>query len=123
MPRAIRAILSPADLGTAARRHLPRPLFAYGSGGAERDWSRRGNRAGFAAPIRPPTPRLALDVLLRPRRSLGTLVRTPWCNGVRHFENAGPERGMPVITRQGEAQFLQRDHPDWTLLERLRRIW
>ncbi len=45
--RGLRRILSLEDLEPAARRHLPRPIFAYVSGGAERDWSRRDNRAAF----------------------------------------------------------------------------
>jgi L-lactate dehydrogenase (cytochrome) len=42
------AILSLQDFEAAARRHLPRPLFAYISGGAEDNASLRGNRDAFA---------------------------------------------------------------------------
>ncbi|WP_145005574.1 alpha-hydroxy acid oxidase [Pseudomonas oryzihabitans] len=47
IPRRLRAILSLDDFEVAARRHLPKPLFAYVSGGAEQEKSLRGNRTGF----------------------------------------------------------------------------
>ncbi|KTT54730.1 (S)-2-hydroxy-acid oxidase [Pseudomonas oryzihabitans] len=47
IPRRLRAILSLDDFEVAARRHLPKPLFAYVSGGAEQEKSLRDNRAGF----------------------------------------------------------------------------
>lgn len=47
IPRRLRPILSLDDFETAARRLLPKPLFAYVSGGAEQGKSLRGNRAGF----------------------------------------------------------------------------
>jgi len=40
-------ILSLDDFEHAARRHLPRPVFAYVSGGVEDDASLRDNRAAF----------------------------------------------------------------------------
>jgi L-lactate dehydrogenase (cytochrome) len=45
----LQRILSLEDLEGAARRHLPRPLFAFVSGGAETNSSLRDNRAAFAA--------------------------------------------------------------------------
>ncbi|MGU3625190.1 alpha-hydroxy acid oxidase [Comamonas sp. C24C] len=47
MPRRLRGILSLDDFETAARRHLPAPIFAYVSGGCETDKSLRGNRVVF----------------------------------------------------------------------------
>ena len=41
------AILSLDDFEEAARRHLPRPVFAYVSGAVETNWSWRDNRAAF----------------------------------------------------------------------------
>jgi L-lactate dehydrogenase (cytochrome) len=41
------SILSLDDLEHAARRHLPRPVFAYVSGGVEDDHALRDNRAAF----------------------------------------------------------------------------
>ena len=47
MSRRLASILSLDDLEHAARRHLPRPVFAYVSGGVETDASLRDNRAAF----------------------------------------------------------------------------
>jgi L-lactate dehydrogenase (cytochrome) len=40
--------LSLDDFETAARTHLPRPIFGYIAGAVESDWSRDDNRAAFA---------------------------------------------------------------------------
>lgn len=45
--RRLRSILCLDDLENAARRHLPRPLFGYVSGSAERGASHVANRAAF----------------------------------------------------------------------------
>jgi L-lactate dehydrogenase (cytochrome) len=45
--RRLRGILSLDDFEEAARRHLPRPVFAYVSGGVEDNVSREDNRAVF----------------------------------------------------------------------------
>ncbi|MCK8786618.1 alpha-hydroxy-acid oxidizing protein [Roseomonas sp. NAR14] len=47
--RRLGRILSLDDFAAAARRHLPRPVFAYVSGGVETDSSLRANRDAFAA--------------------------------------------------------------------------
>lgn len=47
-PRRLRKILSLDDFEDAARRHLPRPVFGYVSGGCETDASLHGNRNAFA---------------------------------------------------------------------------
>ena len=47
VPRRLKGILSLDDFEEAARRHLPRPLFAYLSGGVEDNASREDNRAVF----------------------------------------------------------------------------
>jgi len=46
-PRNLRSILALTDFEAAAKRHLPRPIFGYVSGGSETDASLRGNRAVF----------------------------------------------------------------------------
>ena len=46
-PRALRTILSLDDFERAGKRHLPRPLWSYVSGGVEDDVSLRDNRAAF----------------------------------------------------------------------------
>ena len=48
VPRRLRYVLSLDDLEEAARRYLPRPIFAYVSGGVEDNHSFRDNRAAFA---------------------------------------------------------------------------
>ncbi|CAN5138198.1 alpha-hydroxy acid oxidase [soil metagenome] len=47
IPRRLRDILSLDDFERAARRHLPKPIFAYVSGGAETDRAREQNLAAF----------------------------------------------------------------------------
>ena len=46
-PARLRGLLSLDDFEEAARRHLPRPVFAYVSGGVEDNVSREDNRAVF----------------------------------------------------------------------------
>ena len=48
LPRRLGSILSLDDFEKAARRHLPRPVFGYVSGGCEDDTSLRDNRSAFA---------------------------------------------------------------------------
>jgi L-lactate dehydrogenase (cytochrome) len=48
LPRRLRNILSLGDFENAARRHLPRPIFGYISGGVEDNASLAENRASFA---------------------------------------------------------------------------
>lgn len=43
----LKRILCLDDFEAAARRHLPRPVFGYVSGGCETDTSLRGNRSAF----------------------------------------------------------------------------
>ena len=47
LPRRLRGVLSLDDFEEAARRHLPRPIFGYIAGAAERNQSRQANRASF----------------------------------------------------------------------------
>ncbi|WP_424135470.1 alpha-hydroxy acid oxidase [Roseomonas chloroacetimidivorans] len=47
VPRRFRRILALKDFEVAARRHLPRPIFGYVSGGAEDNQSLDDNRAAF----------------------------------------------------------------------------
>ncbi|WP_321897164.1 alpha-hydroxy acid oxidase [Paraburkholderia heleia] len=47
--RRLQHILSLDDFETAARRFLPKPIFAYVSGGCERDRTLRHNREAFEA--------------------------------------------------------------------------
>jgi len=47
LPRVLRRILALDDFEEAGRRHIPRPLFSYVSGGVEDNESMRDNRAAF----------------------------------------------------------------------------
>jgi L-lactate dehydrogenase (cytochrome) len=47
LPRVLRRVLKLDDFEEAGRRHIPRPLFSYVSGGVEDNESLRGNRAVF----------------------------------------------------------------------------
>ncbi len=47
VPPRLRDILSLDDFEIAAQRHLPRPIFAYVSGGVEDNVAREDNRAAF----------------------------------------------------------------------------
>ncbi|WP_246776822.1 alpha-hydroxy acid oxidase [Microvirga sp. VF16] len=47
LPRRLRRILALDDFESAARRHLPRPIFGYVSGAAETNASLRDNRSAF----------------------------------------------------------------------------
>jgi L-lactate dehydrogenase (cytochrome) len=47
-PSSVRNLLSLEDFEEPARRHLPRPIFGYISGGVETNASLRGNREAFA---------------------------------------------------------------------------
>jgi L-lactate dehydrogenase (cytochrome) len=48
LPRRLRHILSLEDFEKAGRRHLPRPIFAFVSGGVEDNRSMKDNRAAFS---------------------------------------------------------------------------
>lgn len=47
LPKRLRRILALDDFETAARRHLPRPIFGYVSGAAETNASLHDNRSAF----------------------------------------------------------------------------
>src|ERR1700676_5153825 len=46
--KRLRGVLSLDDFESAARRHLPRPIFGYVAGAVETNWSLDDNRAAFA---------------------------------------------------------------------------
>jgi L-lactate dehydrogenase (cytochrome) len=79
-------------------------------------------RAGFSTPLRPSL-RLAWDGLVRPRWLLGTFLRTLLKHGMPHFENSFAERGAPILARNVERDFSQRDHLDWGHLAQIRKQW
>jgi L-lactate dehydrogenase (cytochrome) len=48
LPSRLRPVLCLDDFETAARKHLPRPIFGYIAGAVETNTSLRDNRAAFA---------------------------------------------------------------------------
>ncbi|HEX4780598.1 MAG TPA: alpha-hydroxy acid oxidase, partial [Usitatibacter sp.] len=79
-------------------------------------------RAGFSTPLRPSL-RLAWDGITHPRWFFGNALRTLAKHGMPHFENSFAERGAPILSRNVERDFTQRDHLDWTHLARIRERW
>ena len=79
-------------------------------------------RTGFSTPLRPSL-RLAWDGLVRPRWLLGNALRTLVRHGMPHFENSYADRGAPILARNIERDFGQRDHLNWMHFDQIRRQW
>ena len=79
-------------------------------------------RAGFSTPLRPSV-RLAWDGLVRPRWLVNTFLRTLVMHGMPHFENSHATRGAPIIARNVERDFGNRDHLNWDHLRLIRARW
>ncbi len=79
-------------------------------------------RERFSTPLKPSV-RLALDGLRHPGWLLGTFLPTIVRHGVPAFENSAPRRGAPVIARNVERSFGQRDRLTWESIDRIRRQW
>jgi L-lactate dehydrogenase (cytochrome) len=78
LPRRLRRILALEDFEAAARRHLPRPIFGYVSGGTETNASLRDNRSAFEEFGF--VPRVLVDVSKRSQESelLGRTYAAPF---------------------------------------------
>lgn len=79
-------------------------------------------RERFSTPIKPSL-RLALDGLLHPRWLLGTFALTLIRHGMPAFENSSATRGAPVIARNAERSFGQRDRLTWDGIRYIRDRW
>lgn len=79
-------------------------------------------RNGFSTPLRPSL-RLAWEGLSHPRWLMGTFAKTLWRHGMPHFENSFAERGAPILSRNVLRDFSNRDHLDWSFVERIRAFW
>ncbi|HET7729809.1 MAG TPA: alpha-hydroxy acid oxidase, partial [Usitatibacter sp.] len=79
-------------------------------------------RAGFSTPLRPSL-RLAWEGITHPRWTFGSFLRTIAQHGMPHFENSYAERGAPILARNVERDFSQRDHLNWEHLRRIREQW
>jgi L-lactate dehydrogenase (cytochrome) len=79
-------------------------------------------RSGFSTPLRPSF-RLAWDGMIRPRWTLGTLLRTLAKHGMPHFENSYATRGAPVMAKSVMRDFGAKDHLNWSHLKLIRNRW
>lgn len=85
--------------------------------------SRENNiRVGFTMPLRPSV-RLAWDGIVRPRWTIGTLLRTLLKNGMPHFENSSAARGVPIFSGAAVREFGSRDTLSWAHVDQIRRMW
>lgn len=85
--------------------------------------SRENNlRSGYRTPIRPD---LALfwQGATHPIWSIGTFLRTLFVHGMPHFENAGPGRGAPLLSRQAMRDFSGRESLNWEIVKFVRKRW
>jgi L-lactate dehydrogenase (cytochrome) len=76
--KQLQDVLSLDDFESAARRHLPRPIFGYVAGAVETDWSLHDNRAAFAEFGF--LPRMLVDVSKRSQQTtlFGKTYATPF---------------------------------------------
>lgn len=79
-------------------------------------------RERFSTPLKPSL-RLALDGLLHPRWLLSTFAPTLLRHGMPAFENSSATRGAPVIARNAERSFGQRDRQTWDGIRYIRDRW
>ncbi|MBY2930301.1 alpha-hydroxy-acid oxidizing protein [Sphingomonadales bacterium 56] len=79
-------------------------------------------RERFSTPLKPSL-RLALDGVLHPRWLLGTFALTLLRHGMPAFENSSATRGAPVIARNVERSFGQRDRLTWDGIRHIRDRW
>ena len=79
-------------------------------------------RARFSTPLKP-SMRLALDGLTHPAWLTGTFLRTLARHGMPHFENSSAARGAPIIARNAERAFGQRDRMTWEGIAHIRARW
>jgi L-lactate dehydrogenase (cytochrome) len=85
--------------------------------------SRENNiRVGFTMPLRPSV-RLAWDGIVRPRWTIGTLLRTLLKKGMPHFENSSATRGVPIFSSAAVREFGARDTLWWAHVDQIRRMW
>ena len=77
-------------------------------------------RAGYNTPLRP-TPRLALDCMLRPKWLFGMFLKTLMRDGMPHVENMGPR--VPLISGTAMRGYGRRDKLTWKHIAHMRKIW
>ena len=99
LPRALRRILKLDDFEEAGRRHIPRPLFSYVSGGVEDNEAMRDNRAVFREYAF--IPRVLVGVAQRTQATtlLGHTYATPFGSAPRGITAMTAYRGDLVLAR------------------------
>jgi L-lactate dehydrogenase (cytochrome) len=78
-------------------------------------------RAGFSTPLRPSL-QLAWEGITHPAWLMRTFARTLCTTGMPRFENAGLDRGVPIISQRAARQF-NRDSLSWEHVAVMRDAW
>jgi L-lactate dehydrogenase (cytochrome) len=99
LPRGVRGVLSLEDLEPAARRHLPRFLFGFISGGVETNGAREGNRAAFTR--RKLVPRVLVDTTGRSQAA------TLFGHGYASCFGIAPMGGVALAAFEGDLQLAR----------------
>ena len=79
-------------------------------------------RNGFSIPINP-SAQLIWESLTHPSWLIGTLIRTFVQHGIPHIENMDATRGPPILARQIERTFANRDELSWEHVKLIRKRW
>jgi L-lactate dehydrogenase (cytochrome) len=101
--KQLQDVLSLDDFESAARRHLPRPIFGYVAGAVETDWSLHDNRAAFAEFGF--LPRMLVDVSKRSQQTtlFGKTYATPFGISPLGISALYAYRGDIVLATAAEA--------------------
>jgi L-lactate dehydrogenase (cytochrome) len=79
-------------------------------------------RNGFSIPINP-SAQLIWQGLTHPSWLIGTFMRTFVQHGVPHIENMDATRGPPILSREFERAFANRDQLSWEHVKLIRKRW
>ena len=79
-------------------------------------------RNGFSIPINP-SAQLIWQGLTHPSWLIGTFMRTFIQHGVPHIENMDATRGPPILARQLQRAFANRDQLSWEHVKLIRKRW
>jgi L-lactate dehydrogenase (cytochrome) len=101
--KQLQDVLSLDDFESAAKRHLPRPIFGYVAGAVETDWSLHDNRAAFAEFGF--LPRMLVDVSKRSQQTtvFGKTYATPFGISPLGISALYAYRGDIVLATAAEA--------------------
>ena len=79
-------------------------------------------RNGYAIPLKPNW-LLFKEGITHPQWLFGTFLRTLLGHGMPYFENMDAVRGPPLVSRNLQRAFGQRDRLDWSHLALIRKRW